>query len=88
MNIALSNKAEKFLDDLQPKQFKQVVARVLDLGHDPRPADMRHMHGHPGYFRITVGEYRVIYRMHEGIVHIVVVGSRNDGDVYREFDRL
>lgn len=88
MSVALSHKAEKFLFDLQPKQFKQVAARVLDLGRDPRPADMRHMQGHPGYFRITVGEFRVIYRTNDEIVHVVVVGSRNDDDVYRQFDRL
>jgi mRNA interferase RelE/StbE len=46
------------------------------------------MSGHPGYFRITVGEYRVIYRTHGDTVHVVVVGSRNDDDVYRKFDRL
>jgi len=88
MSIVISHSAEKFLDDLEPKQFKQVASRVMSLGRDCRPSDMRHMRGHPGYFRITVGEYRVIYKAIDGMVHVVVVGRRNDDAVYRSFDRL
>lgn len=88
MSLALSHDAKKFLDNLQAKQFKQVASRVIDLERNPRPPDMKHMHGYPGYFRITVGEYRVIYKTSDEVVHVVAVGQRNDDAVYRSFDRL
>jgi len=39
------------------------------------------------YLRLAVGEYRVIYRDDEETVHVVLVGKRNDSEVYRALQR-
>lgn len=59
--ITLSRKAEKFLAKVKPKEYRQLWGSIEDLEKDPRPNDSRHMKGYPGCFRITVGEFRVIY---------------------------
>jgi mRNA interferase RelE/StbE len=51
------------------------------------PADSKQVIGHP-YRRADVGEYRVIYSHNEDRVRIVLIGKRNDDEVYRDLKRM
>ena len=73
--------------DLPPKHFKQVVSRVLALTIDPLPADSKLLQGHDGLRRVDSGEYRIIYDVTDEAVRIIIVGKRNDDEVYRLLDR-
>lgn len=86
--INLTRRAQDFLNDLQPKQFKQVTNRILSLLRNPYPEDCKHLAGHPGFRRIDVGEFRMCYEVSNGVVHIAVVGLRNDDAVYKELNRV
>ena len=84
--LSLTNDADKFLDRLDAKQFKQVVRKILALAHDPTPTDSIQMKGRR-YRRVDQGEYRIVYFFDEDTVTIVVVGKRNDDDVYTRAER-
>ena len=84
--LALNSGVLKDLPDLPPKQYRQVVGAILDLLNDSRPHYSKQLSGAP-YRRLAVGEYRVIYRDDEETVYVVVVGKRNDGEVYRQLER-
>lgn len=86
--IDLTRRAQNFLQDLQPKQFKQVTNRILSLLKNPYPEDCKHLSGHPGFRRIDIGEYRVCYEVSNKIVRVAVVGLRNDDAVYKELRRV
>lgn len=86
--VVLSSRARKFLDGLDAKQFRQVTKRILDLQEDSSPHDARHLSGYPGYFRITIGEYRAIFKKSDDRVEVAVVGPRNDDAVYKEMSRI
>jgi mRNA interferase RelE/StbE len=58
------------------------------LKSNPKPHDSESLTGYPGWLRIDVGEYRVIYKVEGGEIFIAIIGSRNDDKVYREFRRL
>ncbi len=77
----------KELAELPPKHFKQVVSRVLALTGDPLPADSKQLQGHLGLRRVDSGEYRIVYDVTEDAVRIIIVGKRNDDEVYRLLDR-
>jgi hypothetical protein len=32
---------------------------------------------------VTAGEYRVVFDVHDGVLRIIAIGKRNDGEVYR-----
>lgn len=85
--LALNKAVAKELAELPPKQYRQVVCAILDLLDDPRPHYSKALGGTP-YFRIAVGEYRVIYRVDDESVHVVVSGKRNDDEVYKQLKRL
>jgi len=75
---------------LQPKIAGQIARKVLALGDDPKPRDSAELSGYPGYRRVDVGEHRVIYLYHEGeeLVEVLLVGKRNDDDVYKRLRRV
>ncbi len=79
-----------FLKGLQPKIAAQIAKKTLSLNIDPLPADSKHLKGYPGYYRVDSGEYRIVYRFKpkEDLVEVILVGKRNDDDVYKKLDRL
>jgi len=43
--------------------------------------------GNGQHFRQDVGEFRIIYRFNDATLFVTVVGNRNDGAAYQEYDR-
>ena len=80
--LSLSKASVRFLDTLPPKQYRQVTRKIIMLMADPQPADAERLKGYD-YSRATVGEYRVIFAVHEGVLRVVAIGKRNDDEVYR-----
>jgi len=56
--LLMEDRAEKFLTGLDPKRYKQVAARIFLLSGDPRPADVRPLHGHAGLWAVDQAEFR------------------------------
>jgi mRNA interferase RelE/StbE len=80
--LSLSKASVRFLDTLPPKQYRQVTRKVIMLMANPQPADAERLKGYE-YSRVTVGEYRVIFDVRDGLLRIVAIGKRNDHEVYR-----
>ena len=85
--INLSKQADKFLDKLPPKQFKQIVKELFRLAKNPEQQDIIKLKGSDDVFRKDVAEYRILYKTDSEILYITVVGKRNDDEVYKIFDR-
>ena len=83
LKLLVSKKAQKFLDDLPPKQFRQIVRKVFALLEDPNPHDSEELRGYP-FRRSDIGEYRVIYDVRGDTLRLILVGKRNDEAVYRQ----
>ena len=79
-----------FLKGLQPNIAAQIAKKVLALNVDPLPADIKQLSGYSGYYRVDSGEYRIIYRFNpqEDLVEVILVGKRNDDEVYKKLDQL
>ena len=80
--IELQPAARRFLETLPPKQFRQVVRKIFAIADDPAPQDSRLLKGYP-FRRADAGEYRIIYDLAERGLRVVLVGKRNDDEVYR-----
>ena len=88
LKIDLSRQAEKFLKQITPKHGKQVAKKLMELRVDPRPPDSWPLKGeYSTYRRADVGEYRIIHRVDGDILRAVVIGKRNDDEVYRMLRR-
>ena len=82
LSLSLSKAPVRFLDTLPPKQFRQVARKIIMLMADPRPTDAERLKGYV-YSRVTAGEYRIIFDVCDGLLRVVAIGKRNDGEVYR-----
>ena len=87
-NLNITKSVDKFLKNLKPKQFRQILQTILRLRLDPHPHDSKQLIGSPEYKRVDMGEFRIIYRVESDVVKIVLVGKSNDNDVYKRFKRL
>ncbi|MEI6789866.1 MAG: type II toxin-antitoxin system RelE/ParE family toxin [Myxococcaceae bacterium] len=85
--IDISKRAQDFLKSRQAKQSKQIAQKILSLGSDPMPGDSKKLTG-TSFYRVDCGEFRIIYDFTEIMIRIVLVGKRNDGEVYRQFTNL
>ena len=90
IEIQVKPKVIKFLQTLPPKHKRQIKDHILSLQKNPIPHDAKKLVGYENYLRIDIGEYRVIYRYDTElkIITIVLVGKRNDDEVYRIAKRL
>jgi mRNA interferase RelE/StbE len=86
-NIQLTKRACAFLRRLQTKQVLQIKAKLLSLQANPTPQDSRKLIGYPHYYRTSVGEYRIVYRLENDTVFIHLIGKRNDSEIYKQLSR-
>lgn len=88
LNIVFSKKSIKFLKNLLPKHKEQIKNKLKELQANPSPHDCALLKGvKEAYWRVDIGEYRIIYQFCEKILTIYVIGKRNDGEVYKKFFR-
>lgn len=85
--LEIRKRALDFLLGLPAKQFRQVAVKVLALLADPDPPDSRPLKGHP-FRRADLGEYRIVYDYDKDNVRVLVIGKRNDDEVYQALGRL
>jgi mRNA interferase RelE/StbE len=75
--------ARKEVRRLDPPVRRRVIEAIEALAGDPRPAGSVTLTGSPGWRRIRIGGYRVVYDVDDRarVVLVLRVGSR--GEVYR-----
>ncbi|MEH2303000.1 MAG: type II toxin-antitoxin system RelE/ParE family toxin [Nostoc sp.] len=79
-----------FLNGLQPKIAAQIAKKVLALNVEPLTADSEQLFSYQDLYRVDSGEYRIVYRYFpdQDLVEVILVGKRNDDDVYKRLKRL
>jgi len=81
--ISFTRAARKELEALSAPLVRRIYPRIESLAFNPRPAGCRKLKGSPDLWRIRVGDYRVIYRILEKIVHVEIITVRSRGDAYQ-----
>jgi mRNA interferase RelE/StbE len=81
--IVLTRAARRGLAALSADAQRRVDAAILALAEEPRPHGCQKLQGGGDFWRIRIGDYRVIYRVldKERLVEIVNIGHRRD--IYR-----
>lgn len=74
--------ALRALRKLDPTVRPRIEGAIVLLAEDPRPPASRPLTGRPAY-RVRVGDYRIIYTVHDDLLLIIVVTLGHRRDVYR-----
>ena len=87
LKINFAKRTDNFLKKLPIKQAKQLAKKIMELRENPAPNDAKKLINNP-YLRTDFGEYRIIYFVKKETLHIVLIGKRNDGEIYKKLRRL
>ena len=84
--LDIKKDAHGFLEKLDAKPFRQIMLRILELLKDAEPHDSKKLSGYP-YWRVSAGEYRIIYSYDDETLSVILIGKRNDDEVYKKLGR-
>ena len=60
------------------------MSRVIDaLATTPRPRGASALQGQPGFLRIRVGDYRIIYQVQDDLLTVLILRVAHRREVYR-----
>jgi len=78
--VIFDDAASRDLRSLPKKLQQRIVAKAESLALDPRPPGSLKLAGHDNLYRVRVGNYRIIYEIHDDrrIVIVVVVAHRRE----------
>ena len=61
----------------------RVDEHIRALAGNPRPQGVEKLSGSDYSYRIRVGDYRILYEVHDEVLHILVVKIGHRREVYR-----
>ena len=80
--IKIEKDAQKFLKKLPRPDETRILKAIAKL---PDEGDRKQMKGQPGFFRLRVGDYRIIYTVDNGQLIVRVVDAGNRGQIYNRY---
>ncbi|MGI8679546.1 MAG: type II toxin-antitoxin system RelE family toxin [Jatrophihabitans sp.] len=79
--------ARKEVRKLDPTIRRRLIEAVTALGGEPRPPGSVTLTGSPGWRRIRIGGYRVIYDVRDDALVVLVLRAGPRGSVYRHLEK-
>jgi mRNA interferase RelE/StbE len=81
--IRYEREAERAIDALDPQIRRRILLALGNLARDPRSAqNVKALKGNDDY-RLRVGDWRVVYTLHDAVLTVLVVRIAHRRDVYR-----
>jgi mRNA interferase RelE/StbE len=81
--IAFSRRANRELSELPTQIRLRLRPRIEALSLNPRPVGSKKLAGREDLWRVRVGDYRVVYEVHDRILYVLIVRLAHRRDVYR-----
>ncbi|MCD8026181.1 MAG: type II toxin-antitoxin system RelE/ParE family toxin [Clostridiales bacterium] len=78
--IEIDKRAVKFISKQPKPQRERILRAIYKL---PDNGNIKAMQGYEGYFRLRVGDYRIIYTVNNNILVVRVIEIGNRGDIYK-----
>ncbi len=77
--ITFARSARKELEAMNAALVHRIFPKIEALAKEPRPAGCRKLQGEEFLWRIRIGDYRVVYAVHdrERLVDIIAVRHRS-----------
>ncbi len=81
--VRFTPEAERQADALDPPIRRRIALRLAEMAADPRTAaNVKALKG-GDHYRLRVGDWRVIYSLHDGVLLVLVLRIGYRSDVYR-----
>ena len=80
--VEISRRAAKAVTSLDKPLRRKILAAIDALAADPRPVGCRKLAGQQAW-RIRVGDYRIIYEIHDQVLLVIVIDIGHRREIYR-----
>ena len=80
--VILSRSARKQLERFSGETEKRILAKLSELESNPRPPGCKKLKNRDAW-RVRIGDYRVIYEIHDKILQVIVVTVGHRREVYQ-----
>lgn len=83
-SIIIERRAMTFISKLPADEKERVLRSIAKL---PSDGDIKPMKGirYRGYYRLRVGNYRIVYRKDDAALVVCVVDAGNRGQIYKRY---
>lgn len=82
--VLLRPAAQKFLRKLRDKALgARLVASMRDLADNPRPPGGEKLTGPEEFYRVRVGDYRIVYEIQDEVLLVLVIRIGHRREIYR-----
>lgn len=81
--VQITPAAERQLAKLDRRIRARLMEAIDNLAANPRPAGVKKLVGEQNAWRIRVGDYRIVYEIHDRRLLVLIIGLGHRGDVYR-----
>ncbi|MEK6627530.1 MAG: type II toxin-antitoxin system RelE/ParE family toxin [Bdellovibrionota bacterium] len=86
LRIDIAKDVGKFLKKIPKKHSSQIAKKIISLSENPKAQDVSDLKGY-GFKRADQGEYRIIFDVKDETLYVILVGKRNDDEVYKKLSR-
>jgi mRNA interferase RelE/StbE len=83
-SIEFDKSVKKTLSKLPNEVVKKILDAITELADDARPYGCKKLQGSGDFYRIKIGNYRVIYEISDGELLILVVEIGHRKEVYKK----
>jgi len=80
--IVIPKPVQKQLDSLPKIQRDRAIVAVRSLTNEPRPTGVKKLKGYDETYRIRFGDYRVIYKVQDKELIILLLSVSHRKDAY------
>lgn len=81
--VKIESAARRQMRNLPKAILPRIDAAIRQLATEPRPQGCRQLTGHADTYRIRVGDYRILYRIVDEILVVLVVRVGHRREIYR-----
>jgi mRNA interferase RelE/StbE len=82
--VQVDRKAEKDLEGIRDRRLlTDLRSAIRGLAEDPRPHGVKKLQGSKDRWRVRVGDWRIVYRIEDNRLVVLVVAVAKRDEVYR-----
>jgi mRNA interferase RelE/StbE len=82
--VQILPKAARQIKALSVEVSQDISFTIQSLANEPRPIGVKKLSGEKDIYRVRIGNYRVLYRIVDKVLVVVVVSVGHRREVYRD----
>ncbi|VAW70114.1 hypothetical protein MNBD_GAMMA09-2768 [hydrothermal vent metagenome] len=84
-NVILHRDAKKDIKKLHPQIRSRVIAALEQIAENPKLHGSILLSGYVDTYRYRVGHHRIVYRINDSELEVLVLDAKPRGEVYKKY---